>query len=456
MRSEILRSTPFRLTVILGTAFFAALALAGLIAFGLIERELNQRMDRSITDTFNVISQSFGDSDLTDLTDTVRSHASATLDHDRIYALIDASGVVLAGNVARAPSATGWMTLSATELGLVAMNDEHQYRVFVGEVGRTHLLIGASFAETTDIARLTLTSVGWASGAILVLVLATGSIVAIRAQRRIDGIAETMSRIGHGELNARIPVGVRGDDIDMLARQVNVALDRLASLVEGMRQVSVNIAHDLKTPLNRLAITVEAAIEIELRGESVAPLLEQAEVEIQQINSTFDALLRIAQIEAGARRARFVPVQLTDVLDKIADVYSDVAEESEQTLSVSHDDDLPRIEGDSDLLIQLCANLVENSIRYSPAETHIEIRALRSGDGISLTFDDDGPGIPIDERSKVFQRLYRIEQSRTRPGNGLGLSLVKAVAELHGARIELGDNDPGLRVSIWFPVPSVA
>lgn len=456
MRSEILRSTPFRLTVILGASFFVALAVASLIAFGLIERELNQRMDRSITDTFKVISQSFGDSDLTDLTDAVRSHASATLDHDRIYALIDAGGAVLAGNVTRAPNATGWMTLSATELGLVAKNDEGQYRVFLGEVGGTHLLIGTSFAETTDIARLTLTSVGWASAAILVLVLATGAIVAIRAQRRIDGIAETMSRIGHGELAARIPVGVRGDDIDMLARQVNVALDRLASLVEGMRQVSVNIAHDLKTPLNRLAITVEAAIEVELTGVSVAPLLEQAEVEIQQINSTFDALLRIAQIEAGARRARFVPVQLADVLDKIADVYSDVAEESEQSLSVSHDGDLPPIEGDSDLLIQLCANLVENSIRYSPAETQIQIRAMRSGDGILVTFDDDGPGIPIDERSKVFQRLYRIEQSRTRPGNGLGLSLVKAVAELHGAHIELSDNAPGLRVSIWFPVPTLA
>ncbi len=452
MRSEILRSTPFRLTVIFGATFFAALAIAGLIAFGLIERELNQRMDRSITDAFNVISQSFGDSDLTDLTDTVRSHATATLDHDRVYALIDARGEVLAGNVARAPLATGWMTLSSAALGLIAKNDEGQYRVFLGDVGGTRLLIGTSFAETTEIARLTLTSVGWASAAILILVLATGAMMAIRAQRRIDGIAATMARVGHGELSARIPVGARGDDIDMLARQVNVALDRLASLVEGMRQVSVNIAHDLKTPLNRLAITVEAAIEADLERKPISPLLEQAEVEINQLNSTFDALLRIAQIEAGARRARFVQVQLADVLDKIADVYSDVAEESEQTLTVAHEDGLPPIEGDRDLLVQLCANLVENSIRYSPAETQIELLAVRSGDGILVTFDDNGPGIPIEERSKVFQRLYRIDQSRTRPGNGLGLSLVKAVAELHGAHLDLGDNDPGLRVSIWFPI----
>ena len=154
MRSEILRSTPFRLTIIFGATFFAALAIAGLIAFGLIERELNQRMDRSITDAFNVISQSFGDSDLTDLTDTVRSHATATLDHDRVYALIDAGGAVLAGNVARAPLATGWMTLSSAALGLIAKNDEGQYRVFLGDVGGTRLLIGASFAETTEIATL--------------------------------------------------------------------------------------------------------------------------------------------------------------------------------------------------------------------------------------------------------------------------------------------------------------
>ena len=452
MRSEIFRSTPFRLTVILGATFFAALAIAGLIAFGLIEHELDQRMDRAITDTFKVIAQSFGDSDLTDLTDTVRSHAGASLDHDRVYALISGDGTVLAGNVARAPSASGWQNLSSNELGLVSKNGESEYRVFLGDVGGTRLLIGTSFAETAEIGRLTLTSVAWASAAIVFLVLAVGAVLAIRAQSRIDGIAETMARIGHGELAARIPVGLRGDDIDMLARQVNVALDRLAGLVEGMRQVSVNIAHDLKTPLNRLAITVESAIEAEEAGGSVATFLEQAEVEIQQLNSTFDALLRIAQIEAGARRARFVPVQLAEIVEKIADVYFDVADEREQRLSVSYESNLPAIEGDRDLLVQLFANIVENSIRYSPAETQIQIRAARSGNAILVTFDDDGPGIPMEERSKVFQRLYRVEQSRTGPGNGLGLSLVKAVAELHGAHIELGDNAPGLRVSISFPI----
>lgn len=451
MRNKLLRSTPFRLTVILGTTFVLALLASGLIAFTLIQRELSQRMDRSITDSFDVISQSFGDSDLTDLADAVRSHASATLNHDLIYGLTTADGTVVAGNIGQPPASNGWVTLSAAGLGIPPEDGNGQYRAFIGAVGGTRLLVGSSFAETTEIARLTLTSIGWASVAILALVLASGAGVALRAQRRIDGIAETMSRVGHGELTARIAVGARSDDIDMLARQVNVALDRLSGLVEGMRQVSVNIAHDLKTPLNRLAITLEAAHSAESRKAPVAPMLAEAELEVQQLNATFDALLRIAQIEAGARRARFVPIQMSEILDKIADVYVDVAEEREQTLVVSHLPDLTLVDGDRDLLVQLCANLVENSIRYSPAETQIRITARQSADRVVLTFDDDGPGIPAEERDKVFERLYRIEKSRSTAGSGLGLSLVRAIAELHGAQIALDDNEPGLKVTISFP-----
>lgn len=450
MRDGILRSTPFRLTLILGATFFAALIVAGLIAFALIQNELGRRMDLSITDAFNVIGQSYGDSDQTDLIDSVSSHAHATLNHDRIYALVGPDGKILAGNIASVPSGTGWLTVAAEAFG-IGGGDDGRYRAFAGKIGGNRLLVGQSFVESTAVARLALTSIAWASTVILVLVTATGIFIAVRAQRRIEGIAEIMGRVGQGELAARIPVGTRGDDIDLLARQVNAALDRLGHLVEGMRQVSVNIAHDLKTPLNRLAITVEAAIDLHAKGVPVTALLAQAELEINQINSTFDALLRIAQIEAGARRARFVEVRIGVVLDRIGDAYIDVAEERGQHLSVSHADDLPRIEGDADLLTQLCANLVENSIRHCPPGTRIEVLAGCAADRVVLTFSDDGPGIPEDERSKVFQRLYRIDKSRTTSGSGLGLSLVKAIADLHGAEITIGDNVQGLKIAVAFP-----
>lgn len=445
---ELFRSTPFRITVILGTAFFAAVVIAGLIAYTLIENELAQRMDQTITDSFKVIGQDFGDSDQADLVETVQSHASATLNHDKVYGLADPKGAILAGNIVTTPSGEGWLTVDAAALGVAG--DDSRYRLFIGKIGSNRLLVGQSYVENTEIAQLTLTSIGWASVAILLLVVATGALVAVRAQRRIYGIGVTMAAVGQGELTARIPVSRRADDIDTLARQVNAALDRLEALVAGMREVSINIAHDLKTPLNRLAITLEAAAKADTDG-AAGPALAQAEAELQQISATFDALLRIAQIETGARRARFVPTDLGVVLDRIADAYVDVAEEREQSLTVARPIELPRIDGDAELLTQLCANLVENAMRHSPIETHIVISATRDGDRLVLSCADDGPGVPESERGKVFQRLYRIDKSRTTPGSGLGLSLVKAIAELHGAEITLADNVPGLKVTIRFP-----
>ena len=451
MNSDIFRSTPLRVAAILGATFFAALIVAGLIAFELIENELNQRMDQSIADTFKVISQSYGENDTTDLVDSIASHALATLNFDGVYALAAPDGHIIAGNIATTPAGNGWLTLPKTALGITS-GDDGKYRVFVGLIGNNRLIVGASFAQTTEIANLTLTSVGWASLAILVLVFAIGIALAVRAQRRIDGIAQTMARVGHGEIAARIPVGTRGDDIDLLARQVNAALDRLAGLVEGMQQVSVNIAHDLKTPLNRLAITLEAAIAIEAAAPPLDGLLAQADAEAKQISATFDALLRIAQIEAGARKARFVPVPIGEVLDKIADVYADVADERGQTLTVVCEAPLAPIEGDRDLLTQLCANLVENSIRHCPPNTQIRVAAAHADHRVLVTFSDTGPGIPSDEQGKVFQRLYRVEKSRTTPGSGLGLSLVKAIADLHNAEVSIGNNNPGLWIAISFPM----
>jgi signal transduction histidine kinase len=448
--NRLLLSTPLRVALILGAAFLVALVIANVAAFKLIENELGVRADQAISDTFTVISGAYGDADQTDLVESVRAHAASTIDHEKIFAFADETGHVIVGNSASVPSITGWGTVGAERLGITP-GDGEDYRIFVGTVGTGRLMVGSSFAETRAIAALTRATLAWASMSILVIVLVIGIVLAASAQRRIDAIAGTMTRVGHGELAARIAVGRRGDDIDSLSRQVNAALDRLTALVEGMRHVSVNIAHDLKTPLNRLAITIEDATDAEARGLSVAEHLAQAEGEIQRINSTFDALLRIAQIEAGARRARFVRLQLAEILDRITDAYADVADEAGQSLQTSYSRDLPEIVGDPELLTQLCANLVENSIRHCPAGTTIGVTVAADEMQVVATFSDSGPGIPAAEHEKVFQRLYRLEKSRTTSGNGLGLSLVKAVAELHGASIAIADLAPGLSISVRFP-----
>jgi signal transduction histidine kinase len=449
MPNAIIRSTPVRLTALLGAVFLLALVLTGFIAFALIRQELAGRTDQTVAETYAVIARAYTDNDDDDLRQSVASHSLSTADADRIYLLQDANGQKVAGNLETGNFAEGWSTVSPASVRDTEPGSD--YRVLSGAVGGYRLTVGVSLSEGDEIAGLMLTALVLAGVALVVMVAITGLFVAIRGQRRLDQISSTMADVGRGNLGARITLSRRNDDVDRIGRDVNTALDRLVALVEGMRQVSVDIAHELKTPLNRLGIAIESALESNERGADVAPLLEQAQAEGRTINSTFDALLRIAQIESGARRARFTDLALGPVLDNVADAYGPVAAENRQELVLVPHPRLPLVHGDAELLTQLLANLVENAIRHCPPDARIQIWGERVGAGAVLIVSDTGPGIPEAERDKVFRRLYRLEKSRTTPGSGLGLSLVKAIAELHGAQVSLGDNAPGLIVRITFP-----
>jgi signal transduction histidine kinase len=226
----------------------------------------------------------------------------------------------------------------------------------------------------------------------------------------------------------------------------------LQRLIQSVNETSSDIAHDLKHPLGRLRQRLEVA-----RGnaQSVAAFREVisgALGEIDTIVATFEALLRITQIEAGAGRQRFAPVDLAALIGNVAEVYGPVIEDEGLSLDWTIKP-APgvMVQGDRELLTQLFANIIENSIRHCPKGTRVTIRLLTAGDLAIARLCDTGPGIPEGERDKVFQRLYRLEKSRSRPGSGLGLSLVAAIAELHDAKIELSDNRPGLCVAIAFP-----
>ncbi|WP_245456912.1 HAMP domain-containing sensor histidine kinase, partial [Mesorhizobium sp. M7A.F.Ca.CA.004.04.1.1] len=329
-----------------------------------------------------------------------------------------------------------------------------EYRAYSGPVGGNTLTVAFSLSETEELERIVLMSFGWGTLIITGLAVAGGALLASRVQRRLDGIAATMVDVSHGRLDTRIPLTGKGDDIDIVSSQVNAALDRLSALVEGMKQVSANIAHDLKTPLNRLQMILDTASEKNLSGQKVARELAEAHAESLQINETFDALLRIAQIEAGARRARFTDVDLGEVLQTIAEIYADVAEDDGKSLSLAQPPETTdRIHGDRELLTQMFANLVENALRHCPSGTTIKLSVGRQDERVVAGVADNGPGIPADEHEKVFQRLYRLDHSRSTWGSGLGLSLVRAIADLHGASITLEDCRPGLEVAVSFLPP---
>lgn len=448
MHKGLLRSTPFRLVLILGFAFVVTLGLSAVVSFRLIHEDLMERVDRDLVDTANVLEQSFDASDLPDLLDLIDSHVRATVGKRQVFLLTDQAGRVLAGNLTRPIDGEGYRTLGTTELGMA--KEDGRYRILLRPVSSYRLLVGLSLTESDEIGYLVLTVLAWTSAVFAAVILLLGLIFAVRGQRRLEVIAGTLDSVSQGAMAARIPITGRNDDIDLLVGRVNSALDRLAALVEGMRQVSADIAHELKTPLNSLSIILESATEHTSGDAELARLLGEAQEEIARVTTIFDALLRIAQIESGARRARFASIELRPILERLAEAYGPVASDNGQVLRFEADE-MGIVQGDADLLAQAIANLIENAIRHCPNGASVLLRGSRQRDGVVMTVADNGPGIPDDDKPHVFDRLYRVEKSRTTPGNGLGLALVKAVADLHGATVELADNEPGTVVSIRIP-----
>ncbi len=445
---HLLRSTPFRLALTFALLFVVGFLLAGAAIYELMRADLSERLDEAVSQTYSVVAQTYSDRDIDDLIASVDSHARLAPDEERLFSLTAADGRHIAGNFDARGLSEGFSDLRDGAFGIAS---ETRYRAFSGRVGDNLLTVAFSYGETDEVETLMLAGFGWAMVVVAGLAIIGGALLAIRVQHRLDAIAATMDAVSHGKLEARIPLIGNGDDIDRVSGQVNEALDRLSALVRSVRQVSADIAHELKTPLNRLQLILEGAAMKAAPAPGIGAEIEEAQNEIGQINATFEALLRIAQIEAGARKARFSPLDLGAVVRNIAEIYVDVAEDENRLLTVEPLEEPGKILGDWELLTQLFANLVENAIRHTQPRARITMGVRREGAEVAAIVADDGPGIPVEERDKVFQRLYRMDKSRTTPGTGLGLSLVKAVAELHGATVSLGDNGPGLRVTIRFP-----
>ena len=450
-RVNLLRSTAFRLVIIVASLFLIAFFLASIITYRVMSTELETWQHHRIQETFALISASATDSDTSEIIEAVEQHAQASKNLGQIYLLLDARGNAVAGNIpAQSAPPTGWSTLPGSKFGFDA---DIPYRLYRDQVGDFSLTVGLSGEQISEIKEIVLDSFGWASFMVIALAIVGGGIIATRTQKRLDTVRETMNEIASGRLGARIPATRSDDDIAMLSRDINIALERLSALVEGMKQVSTDIAHDLKTPLNRLKILINSAADRHSLGANVEDELEAAEAESNNINATFDALLRIAQLETGARRARFSPVAAPDILRDVCEVYEDVAEDSGMRLTTDiPPGPAPAIQGDRELLTQLFANLIENALRHCPSGTEIHCSSSQTALHNVIRISDNGQGIPASERENVLRRLYRLEKSRTTDGTGLGLSMVKAISDLHGAELRLSDNQPGLRIEIAFPI----
>ena len=352
----------------------------------------------------------------------------------------------LVGNLAPMPPRTGILTLPHPDgtpghgiLGVGAFVAPDLY-VFSGSD-----LYHARLARQRILRILT-----WIFGGTLILALLGGLTVSRGFLRRTDVIVRTCRAIMAGNLASRIPVRGTQDELDRLSETINAMLDRIAALMDNLGQVTNDIAHDLRTPVTHLRHRLERARSQAVTVADYDQALEAAIAASDDILALFAALLRIAQVEGGARRAAFAPVDLAKLLAHLGELFGPVAEDAHHHLSMSLDGPA-WILGDRELLTQLFSNLIENAIIHTPAGTQVTISLGREGGDAVAAVSDDGPGVPPDEHKKLFQRFYRREASRTRPGYGLGLALVSAIMDLHGARMKI-EGTNGLRVALHIPL----
>ena len=443
--ADLWRHSSFRLALGVTLAVLFALIVVGAVGYTVLHRQLADRQDARLMEIFTTLQQSDA-ADQQDLIEAIGARIKASPDRSSVYSLRDAAGKTLVSNIQDVSINAGWSTVEAAVLGVPT---DYPYRMFAGDLNGDYLILGLSNADLDDLAETILSGFGWSALAVLVAAIAAGAWIASRLERRLNEVTVTLHRVASGDLSTRLAVSKRGDDLDVISGEINQTLGRLGALVEAMRQVSADIAHELRTPLNRLRIHIEGAARNAATGAPVEDDLSAAIAQSEAIDQTFSALLRIAQIEAGARREKFAPVDLSDLLGNVGDIYAEVATDAGQTLRC----DLTEaawVMGDKELLTQAFANLIENAIRHCPPGTGITCKVRAEGSAVSASVSDNGPGIPAGERDLVLRRLYRLEKSRTTVGTGLGLSLVKAVADLHGAELTLGDAGPGLRSELKF------
>jgi signal transduction histidine kinase len=316
------------------------------------------------------------------------------------------------------------------------------------------LVVGRDVVERRGFTAIIFQSFLFGVGGILLFSIIAGIVTAVRVLKRLDGIASTSRMIMSGNLSERVPVTKRNDEFDGLATSLNQMLDRIEQLMVGLKEVTDNVAHDLKTPLTRMRNRAEAALRDGQSEEAHKQALETTIAESDQLIKTFNALLMIARAEAGAPSGAFADIDLSAVVADVAELYGPVAEDAEITLETAVTEGI-RTRGNRELIGQALVNLVENALKYYEPQPDkpgkLTVGVKQANGRVLIEVGDNGPGIPAEDRTRVLERFVRLEKSRTEPGSGLGLSLVAAVARLHKGEFRIEDNAPGVRAVIDLP-----
>jgi signal transduction histidine kinase len=463
----ILRTSVFQLTILYVVLFGVSVATLGWFIYRSTVGYLEDQTDDVILAEITGLAEQFfqlqrerglegGVRGLAQIIQS-RRERTGTAGERFSYLLIDQNGRPLAGNLNRWPAPPdmidGWIDFSVPDPNVADVQVPVRARILpINPFERTgmRVLVGREVRELEQINERFLRALTLGFGLTMLLALGGGLALGFSAQRHVAELSRTTRRIIAGDLSQRVPVGGAHDEHAELAKSVNTMLDQIEHLMAGLRHVGDSIAHDLRGPLTRLRTRLEKLSDEDTPSrESVAECLAQAD----GVLATFNALLRIARVESGAYRKAFATIDLGPIVDDVADLYEATAEDKlvelrRKTIANAF------VFGDRELLAQALTNLLDNAIKHTPAGGHIDLELRRHEGSIDLVVADSGPGVPAESRERVLQRFARLDESRSTPGSGLGLALVRAVADQHDARLALTDNGPGLRVTLCLPAAS--
>jgi signal transduction histidine kinase len=442
---SLFRSAAYRIAFAYSAAFALAMAALGLTVFWAMHVAFTSQLDAVLTAEASTLAAEYRSDGEGELADSVALREAAGSSERLLYALYAPDGRRVHGTLAAARPAPGLGDIADVEL----RGRRGAVRALALDLpGGSRLVVAADRERIDRIDRIVISVFG--AGLLFLLAFGAGAALLLGGylRRRLQAIAGTAEAIIGGDMERRIPVGPRGDEFDRLARSLNAMLERIAGLLDNVRQVSSDVAHDLRTPLSRLRNQLETSL-----GESGdrRATIEDAIRRVDELLSLFAAILRIAEVESGSIRAFFGRVDLSALASEVAESFAPAMADRGHVLSWSVDPGLST-QGDRELIAQAVVNLLDNAQRHTPKGIGVRL-ALHAADGRArLSVADGGPGVPATDRERIVRRFTRLEQSRTTPGHGLGLNLVAAVARLHSAGLGFEDNSPGLVVTLDFPL----
>lgn len=453
---DVLSGVAFKAVLRAALVFLVVLAAMAVVSVGLIDRMLTDElklwiegMERSVTQ----IAEEQGETAVPPYVDaTSRGPSGATM----AYAVFDRTGTRLTGNVDVRPVPGTWVEVTVGPEAAPDLPAPRRYLIRAVEIEGLTVVIGRSMGAVSAARMTAIWGFALTGFVVVVVMLAIGYLLSRKSQRKLEHIEAVLDSVSHGQTSARIASSEGDDQIERIAARINTHLDQLDTLFQQTRRTAASVAHDLRRPLARATLGMERALAQVEAGEDARERIEHSLADLTHLTSVIEAILRIARIESG-NIGEMAPFDLRDLLDEIAETFQPVAEDAAQRLDYARADQPLIVKGDPEMLAQLVVNLVQNAITHAGAGARITLGAgpapgpETGRGGVCLTVADTGPGIPETVRNDVFEPFFRIDTARTIEGSGLGLALVKAIADRHGASVRLEDGAPGLRVRVTFP-----